>query len=39
MRRTASVDLGLRTLAYRAMFERIIKSDEITAVEVTRNSA
>jgi hypothetical protein len=38
MRPTATVDLVLRTLAYRtrrALFERFVGSDEITVVELT----
>jgi DNA-binding transcriptional ArsR family regulator len=41
MTQTATVDCVMRTLAdptRRAVFERIVKSDEITVVELTRGS-
>ena len=41
MTQTATVDAVMRTLAdptRRAVFERIVKSDEITVVELTRGS-
>ena len=41
MMQTAAIDAVLRTLAdptRRAVFERIVKSDEITVVELTRGS-
>jgi DNA-binding transcriptional ArsR family regulator len=41
MMQTATVDAVMRTLAdptRRAVFERIVKSDEITVVELTRGS-
>lgn len=42
MTETATIDTVLRTLAdptRRAVFERIVKSDEITVVELTRGSS
>ena len=41
MTRTATIDAVLRTLAdptRRAVFERIVRSDEITVVELTQGS-
>jgi DNA-binding transcriptional ArsR family regulator len=41
MTQTASIDAVMRTLAdptRRAVFERIVRSDEITVVELTRGS-